>query len=166
MPEPRADRHAELPVDPDTAAAARPRARPLRADGVVLVLLGGMLGTFARYELVRLAPPSAAGWPWPTFTANLAGAFVLGGLLEFLARSGPDSGWRRRSRLSVGTGFCGAFTTYSTLAVEVDLLVRGGHDALAAGYLAASVAGGLVLTTTGIGLAAGHHRLRQRRVAP
>ena len=58
----------------------------------------------------------------------------------------------------LGTGLCGALTTYSTLAVESDLLVRGGHAALAAAYAIGSVVAGLVATITGIAVAAGHHR--------
>ena len=75
-----------------------------------------------------LLPFEGAGWPWATFMINLAGAFILGALLEGLARSGGDTGWRQRVRLFAGTGFCGAFTTYSTLALEVSLLGQGRAD--------------------------------------
>lgn len=53
-----------------------------------------------------------------TFAANVSGAFVLGATLETLTLLGPDGGWRRHARLFLGTGFCGAFTTYSALALR------------------------------------------------
>ena len=95
-----------------------------------------------------------------TFVANLLGSFVLGLLLEALARAGDDTGRRRRARLLLGTGFCGGLTTYSTFAVESDLLVRDGHGGLAAAYLAGTVVTGLVAAVLGIAVAAGRHRRR------
>jgi CrcB protein len=113
-----------------------------------------------------VALPTVTGqWPTGTFVVNLVGAFVLGALLEGLVRRGPDVANRQRARLLIGVGFCGALTTFSTLAVEADLLVRS-HDAgLAFGYGVGSVAGGLVVTGVGISLAAGHHRRRVRQAA-
>jgi CrcB protein len=89
---------------------------------------------------------------------NLVGALVLGVLLEALSRQGPDTGWRRRTRLLVGTGFCGGLTTYSTLAVEADLLIRSHRDGLAAGYVVVSVVAGLAVAAVGIALSARLHR--------
>jgi CrcB protein len=122
-----------------------------------LVAVGGFAGTLARYGLDRAEPTHAQAWPWATFVANVVGAFVLGLLLEALARRGPDDGWRLRTRLLAGTGFCGAFTTYSALAVETDLLVRDHRPGLASGYFAATVVVGLGATVLGL-LAAGRAR--------
>jgi CrcB protein len=167
MPE-STDSHPELPVDPDAGRSGQgaPTVPHLQPWLLGLVAMGGALGTAARYG-VSLALPTVTGrWPSGTFVVNMAGALVLGVLLEGLARRGPDTGRRQEARLLVGVGFCGGLTTFSTLAVEADLLVRS-HDAgLASAYAAGSIVGGLVATAIGITVAAGHHRLRSRRVAP
>lgn len=146
-----------LPVDPDLSAP-RPRPAHLRPSLVALVLLGGLIGAPLRYAISQSWPAPALGFPWSTFTINVAGAAALGALLEGLARSGPDTGRRRAVRLLAGTGLLGAFTTYSTLSVETDLLVRAHADARAALYAVSSVAAGLLASLVGIVVAAGVHR--------
>jgi fluoride exporter len=141
------------PTDPASDARHGP---PLHRQVVpgILVFVGGALGTAARYGLGHALPTESGRWPTGTFVANLVGALVLGALLEALVRAGPDAGWRRRLRLLVGTGFCGGLTTYSTLAVEGDLLLRDHHQTLALAYLSATVVVGLLATVAGIALAA------------
>ncbi len=164
--------HPELPLDPDparTGSAATCRgAHPVHRQPrmMLLVLAGAALGTPARYALSVMLPTRTGSWPVGTLTANLLGAFLLGVLLEGLARRGRDTGYRRLLRLTLGTGFLGAFTTYSTLAVETDLLVRAHRPGLAAAYAGASLFAGLLATTAGIWLAAAHHRRRQGPTAP
>jgi fluoride exporter len=138
------DSHPELPDDPDQG--------PLSAQLIALVGLGGALGTAARYGFERWLPANS-GLPRGTLIANLIGALILGVMLEALARGGPDVGARRKVRLLLGTGFCGGLTTYSTLAVEADLLIRSHRDALAAGYAVGSVLIGVALAGIGIALA-------------
>lgn len=158
----RGDPRPELPLDPDASARA-PRPVHLRPAAVGWVAAGGVAGTAARYGLFLADPVRTAGWPWATFVVNVVGAFLLGVVLEALARSGSDSGWRRRIRLLVGTGFCGSLTTYSTFAVEADLLVRDHTAGLAVAYLATSLVAGVGATAAGIAAAAGHHRYRRER---
>lgn len=122
----------------------------LRVGAVVLVGVGGLFGAPLRYQLGVWFPHAAGGWPVATFVINIAGAFALGWLLEGLTRLGPDDGWRRRARLGAGTGFLGAFTTYSTLAVDTGLLLRAHHWSTATTYAVGTVLAGLVATTTGI----------------
>ena len=159
------DERPELPIDPDPATPTRGRPVHLRPVFLAAVAAGGLLGAPARYLIAEELPTPGDGWPTATFATNLVGAFLLGVLLEGLARGGPDLGWRRTVRLVAGTGFCGAVTTYSTLAVEADLLVRDARWGLAVGYGAASVLAGLLATAAGIGLAAGHDHRRSRRLA-
>jgi CrcB protein len=108
------------------------------------------LGAAAREAVEQALPTPAHAFPAATFMINVAGAFVLGFLLEAVVRAGDDTGWRLRARLIGGTGFCGAFTTYSTLAVETVQLGRHGSWSTAAAYLVASVAAGLIAATAGI----------------
>jgi fluoride exporter len=152
------DPNPTLPVDPDTAPRTR---RPLhvRPSAITAVGVGGLAGAPLRYQLGLSLPPAAGGWPVTTFAINIVGAFLLGLLLEGLARLGPDTRWRRQVRLLVGTGTLGSFTTYSALAADTDLFLRS-HQWWAAGsYAVGTVLVGLMATTAGIAIAA---RLRSR----
>lgn len=149
-----------LPTDPDAE-------RPLhfRPGALAWVFAGGIVGTGLRYVLEEaFAPTGPTAWPWATFGINLAGAFVLGGLLEGLALFGDDSGWRRRMRLFAGTGLCGAFTTYSTFALETSLLSHHGATPTAVAYAVTSVMLGIIGAWLGIGAAAALRRVRPGEV--
>ena len=123
---------------------------PRGTADIGLVAAGGLFGAAAREALEQAIRTRPGTFPVATFVVNLTGAFLLGLLLEALARSGEDRGRRRHLRLLAGTGFLGAFTTYSTLAIETDLLVRSGHHASATIYALASALGGLVAVAAGI----------------
>ena len=146
--------HPELPLDPDLPPSTPPH---LTWNGVGLVFAGGAVGTAARYAVGEIVRPWAL-FPAATFCVNVVGALALGMLLEALGRRGPDVGVRQRLRLLVGVGLLGGFTTYSTLAAEVDLLLRDGHASVAFGYAVASAVVGFVASTVGIWAAAAHHR--------
>lgn len=130
----------------------------IRTTALAQVAVGGFFGAAARDAIEQVLPTRPGAFPIATFTINLAGALLLGALLEGLARAGDDSGRRRDLRLLAGTGFMGAFTTYSTFALETDLLVRSAHLGNALLYAAATVAVGLVAVTVGIVVGAGHHK--------
>ena len=125
---------------------------------------GGMLGAAAREAIEQAWRASPRAFPAATFLINLVGAFILGLLLEALVSSGDDMGWRRRARLIGGTGFCGAFTTYSTFAVEAVQLARHGSWVVAGAYIVVSVIGGLVLAA--LGIVVGAARARAGATAP
>lgn len=139
-----------------TSKATRPVHLHWRFMGIVAA--GGVLGAVTRYGLGMVIPAPGA-WPLPTLIINLSGALALGALLEGLSRRGPDVGNRRVLRLALGTGFLGAYTTYSTLAVDAVHLLNADAVPAAAGYLTASLLGGAAATTAGIWLGAWHHRL-------
>lgn len=150
-----------------TAPPDRHMHRPLHLHGrfVLLVAAGGILGALSRYGF-GMAVPAPDAWPLPTLLINLSGALALGWLLEALARSGPDAGLRRVARLGVGSGFLGAYTTYSTLALDSVHLFGAGRGMDALWYLAASLVGGAAATTLGIWLGAFRHKsVHQKRKA-
>ena len=117
---------------------------------IAAIMTGGAIGTLARAGLAEALPHRAGQWPWATFAANLAGAFILGWLLTRLAeRTAPSRYWR----LLAGTGFCGALTTFSTFQVETFQFARDGDVALALAYPLTSIAAGMVLAIAGVLLA-------------
>jgi fluoride exporter len=87
-------------------------------------------------------PHGAGQWPWATFSVNLFGAALLAWLTTRLSEMvAPTRYWR----LLLGTGFCGALTTFSTLQVETIRLADDGHAAMALSYAAASIAAGMAV---------------------
>lgn len=151
----------QLPIDPDrdvddVAAAGEPPPVHLRPAYLLLVFVGGTVGTAAR-EAVSLAWPPVNGVPYAIFGVNVIGAFLLGVLLEALVRRGPDHGRRRRLRLLLGTGVMGGFTTYSAFATDTAALLGSGSVGAGIGYGLATVIVGAVATWAGIATAAATH---------
>jgi CrcB protein len=119
--------------------------------GVLLaVAIGGVAGTLLRVWMARVLPPGATGFPWSTLIVNLVGSFVLGFIVVALIERAAPS---RYLRPLIGTGFCGGLTTFSTFVVQIDLLVRAGHAAIAFAYLAVSLVAGLAVVRLGMLLA-------------
>ena len=104
------------------------------------VLAGGALGTLTRAGVEEALPARPGGWPWATFAVNIAGALLLGWVTTRLSEMAAPAPY---ARFLIGTGFCGALTTFSTLQVETIQLARAGHVGVAASYAAASLAAGM-----------------------
>lgn len=133
--------------------ATSPRPAHLRPALLAVVAGGGVVGTAAR-EALSLAVHPVGGLPLGILLINVAGAFVLGLLLEALLRRGPDTGARLLVRLAAGTGFCGGFTTYSTFALGSAELLRHGATGLALAYAIGSVLLGALASWAGIAIGA------------
>ena len=114
------------------------------------IALGGALGAAARYGVAQLITVSPDTFPWATFWTNISGSFALGLLFVFVLVHYPSS---RYLRPFIATGFLGAFTTYSTFAVESDVLIKDGHTAVALTYAAVSLGAGFAAAWIGIWLA-------------
>jgi CrcB protein len=117
---------------------------------IAAVFAGGFVGALARLGLIEAFPHDALQWPWPTFLANVLGAFALGWFTTRLQERLPLSAYRRPL---LGTGFCGALTTFSTLQLELVRMLEGGSTGLAFGYAAASVIAGFGAVVLASGMA-------------
>ena len=105
------------------------------------VFVGGAVGTILRAALGTLGVADPGRWPWPTFTVNVVGTFLLGYVVTRLVERLPLSRYRRPI---LGTGLCGGLTTFSTMQVETIKMIEHHHYGLAAGYTAASIVAGLL----------------------
>jgi CrcB protein len=110
------------------------------------IFAGGAVGAEARVEVVRALPPEAGSWPWATFAINVAGAFLLGYFVTRLQERLPVSSYPRPL---LGTGFCGALTTFSTMQLELLNMLDAGRAALAVAYAVASLLAGYLAIALG-----------------
>src|SRR6266487_5303441 len=108
---------------------------------LLAIFMGGAIGALARAGLGEWLTHSATSWPWATFVANLAGAFMLGYFATRLQERLPLSAYRRPL---LGTGLCGALTTFSTMQLELVRMLDHGRIGLALGYGAASLTAGFL----------------------
>lgn len=111
------------------------------------LIIGGAIGTVSRYVLGGVVYRIfGTGFPYGTLAVNLLGCFVIGflaGMTEKKFMFGTDV------RTFWMIGFCGAFTTFSTLIFETDNLIRDGQVARASVNIIASVVFGFILFRIG-----------------
>jgi fluoride exporter len=105
------------------------------------IFAGGFLGALARVLLLQLVPARPGSWPWATLVANVAGTLLLGYFVTRLQERLPVSAYRRPL---LGTGLCGALTTFSTVQLELLRMLDAGHTGLAVTYALTSISVGLV----------------------
>jgi CrcB protein len=103
------------------------------------IFAGGAVGALVRAGLTEAIGGGAPAWPWVTFGVNIAGALLLGYFVTRLQERLPLSTYKRPL---LGTGFCGALTTFSTMQVELLKMLDAGRLGLATGYLLGSVFAG------------------------
>jgi CrcB protein len=111
---------------------------------------GGVLGTLARYALAGWVHTWAGtAFPWGTFAVNVLGSFLLG----FALRGSEAAALSPETRALLTTGFCGAFTTFSTLSWETVALLQAGAWGRAGAYALGSLGLGLAAVWAGLSLA-------------
>lgn len=144
------------PLDPDVDFGPGGRSEPLhrrrrarRAQAIIVVALacGGVLGAVSRYAVSLALPTETARFPWGTFLINVSGSAALGFILILVIEHFPRG---RLARPVLGTGFLGAYTTFSTFTVEAVELIRGGHPETALAYVAGSALAGLLAVWIGM----------------
>ena len=104
----------------------------------LLVMIGGALGSLARYAVSVLAGPVSGQLPWGTIIINITGSFVIG-LFGTLTLAGGRYPLSENARLFVMIGLCGGYTTFSSFSLQTLDLMRSGAMTRAAVNVAASV---------------------------
>ncbi len=104
----------------------------------LLATLGGALGSGARH-LVNIGMTRTFGpaYPWATLTVNVLGSFLMGFLVDMVARR---FGGSPEMRTFLATGILGGFTTFSAFSLDISTLLSRGATVTALGYIVASVA--------------------------
>ncbi|MEU1619755.1 fluoride efflux transporter CrcB [Streptomyces sp. NPDC005722] len=116
----------------------------------LLVIAGAAVGAPLRYLTDRAVQARHdTVFPWGTFTVNVVGCLVLG----LLAGAVTYDAASRSVQLLVGTGFCGALTTYSTFSYETLRLAETGARFFAVANVVASVVAGVGAAFTGAAVA-------------
>lgn len=109
--------------------------------------VGGFVGALARFATAAIASSTLGpAWPVGTLAANLLGCLLLGYLRPWALTASASA----VLVAALTTGFCGAYTTFSTFAVESVELARTAGARFAAGYVAVSVIGGCALVWVGM----------------
>lgn len=107
------------------------------------VALGGAVGGGVRVWVDHLLRPTEPdGFPRGIAVINIVGAFLLGVVTAWA----PPLWWRT----ALGTGFCGALTTWSTFALDAVRLLHAHRPGRAAAYVAVSLIGGLIAAWAGL----------------
>jgi CrcB protein len=107
---------------------------------LVAIFVGGMIGALLRVWIVRRFVTDPTQWPWAVFLINVTGSAALAYVATSLQERSPPSLYRHRL---LATGLCGTYTTFSTMQLEILLMLDHHADGLAVAYACASIAAGL-----------------------
>ncbi|HZQ27725.1 MAG TPA: fluoride efflux transporter CrcB [Acidimicrobiales bacterium] len=118
---------------------------------VLGLAVAGAIGAPARYLLDGIIEDRTEGaFPWGTFAINVSGSFLLG----LVTGAALYHGFAKTPKIWLGTGFCGAYTTFSTFTYETIRLLEEGAVTDASRNVAGSVAAGTVAAAIGLAIAA------------
>lgn len=115
---------------------------------ILIVFIGGGMGTVIRFLIGKVLPYSGKGFPWNTFWANLLGCLLIGILTGYFLRNSSEN----QSSLVLFTtiGFCGGFTTFSSFAHENLSFMRSGDYTILLAYSMLSLTAGILMVYLGI----------------
>jgi CrcB protein len=117
----------------------------------LIIGLAGALGAVSRHQLESLVNRLAGdAFPWGTFVVNVSGSFVLGALVGVFARRLDVPVWLQAGAT---VGFLGAYTTFSTLSLQVYRSTATGNVAVALANAVGSLVAGVLALYAGIVLA-------------
>ena len=117
---------------------------------IAAIFIGGAAGSLLRVWLAQSVTSGVASWPWATFIVNVSGCFALGLIATHLRERPPEAPhWHPL----LGAGFCGAYTTFSTMQLELVRMIDHELVGLAIGYALASVIAGYLAIVAGAALA-------------
>ena len=113
----------------------------------LLVMIGGAVGSAGRYGVgiltLRALGPN---YPWGTLAVNVIGGFLMGLLAGLLARTGGSE----HTRVLIGVGVLGGFTTFSAFSLDTVTMIERGQWGVAAGYALVSVIGSVIALFGGL----------------
>jgi len=127
-----------------------PETPPVNPTLLIAVAAGGAVGAIARFTVTSAVPRWLGhGFPWGTVVVNIVGSFLMGLLIDIMARrwSAPPE-----ARVFLVTGLLGAFTTFSTFSLDVVTLFERGSMMAAGAYVAGSVVVGVLALFLGMWL--------------
>ncbi len=118
---------------------------------LLIVMVGGAVGAGARHLVGRASLSLfGPGYPWGTLAVNIVGSLAMGVLAGLLARGLVAGG--ETTRLLLGVGLLGGFTTFSAFSLDAVLLAERGDWGAALAYILASVIGSIVALAGGLQL--------------
>jgi len=90
---------------------------------VLLVFVGGGVGSALRYVVGKFLKTVSSGFPWGTFSVNVIGSLLIGIFMGIVLK---NSSFSENQTLLLITGFCGGFTTFSAFAYENQVFLKEG----------------------------------------
>ncbi|MCB0389482.1 MAG: fluoride efflux transporter CrcB [Winogradskyella sp.] len=114
---------------------------------LLLVFIGGGIGSVLRYVLGKYLNSYQTGIPYGTFIANILGSLLIGIILGLAAKNNSIS---QNHTLLLATGFCGGFTTFSAFAYENHIFLKAGDFTSFAMYTIASFVVGFIAVFLGM----------------
>jgi CrcB protein len=113
----------------------------------LLVMIGGAVGSAGRYAVGKLTLGTLGpDYPWGTLAVNLIGGFLMGLLAGMLARTGGNE----QTRLLIGVGVLGGFTTFSAFSLDAVTMIERGQWGVAVTYALVSVIGSVLALFGGL----------------
>jgi fluoride exporter len=115
---------------------------------LLIVFIGGGLGTVIRFLIAKVLPYSGKGFPWNTFWANLMGCLLIGLLTGYFIRNSSEN--HSSLILFASAGFCGGFTTFSSFAYENLSFICSRDYVMLLAYSMLSLTTGILMVYLGI----------------